>query len=103
MDGHVPQNGDTVLLGDSLGFMLIPSFLHLNAKLCADLPVHMCSCLVVVVHVFSFSQLRGVRDRVVNGLIKTDVIMPLLWFRWRIVFHDFMFSLMNRVIIGQIL
>ena len=32
VDGHVPQNGDAVLLGDSLGIMLIPSFLHLNAR-----------------------------------------------------------------------
>ena len=71
MDGHVPQNGGAVLLGDSLGFMLIPSFLHLNAKLCADLPVHMCSCLVVVVRVFSFSQFRAAKDQVVNDLIET--------------------------------
>ena len=46
VDGHVPHNGDVVLLGDSLGFMLIPSFLHLNTKLFADLPVHVYSCLV---------------------------------------------------------
>ena len=36
MDGHVPQNGDAVLLGDSLGIMLLPSFVHFNAKLFAD-------------------------------------------------------------------
>ena len=47
VDGHVPQNSDAVILGDSLGFMLIPSFLLLNAKLFADRPVHVCSCLVV--------------------------------------------------------
>ena len=51
MDGHVQQNSDAVILGDSLGFMLIPSFLHLNAKLLADLPMHVCSCLVVAVDV----------------------------------------------------
>ena len=55
MDGHVWQNGDVVLLGDSLGFMLILSFLHLNAKLFTDLPVHVCRCLVVAVYVLSFS------------------------------------------------
>ena len=29
--------------------------------------------------------------------------MPLSWFRRKIVFHDFMFSRMKRVIVGQIL
>ena len=48
MDGNVPQNGDIVFLGDSRGFMLIPSILHLNTKLFADLPVLVCSGLVVV-------------------------------------------------------
>ena len=71
MDGHVPQNGDAALLGDSLGFMLIPSFLHLNAKLFADLPVHVCSCLVVAVDVFSFSQFGATRDQMINGLVET--------------------------------
>ena len=70
MDGHVPQNSDSVILGDSPGFMLIPSFLHLNAKLFADLPVHVCSCLVVAVNVFSFSQFGAARDQVVNGLVE---------------------------------
>ena len=70
MEGHVPQNIDSVILGDSPGFMLIPSFLHLNAKLFADLPVHVCSCLVVAVDVFSFSQFRAARDQVVNGLVE---------------------------------
>ena len=51
--------------------MLIPSFLHLNAKLFADLQVHVCSCLVVAVDVFSFSQFRAARDQVVNGLVET--------------------------------
>ena len=69
--GHVPQNSDAVILGDSLGFMLIPSFLHLNAKLFADLPVHVCSCLVVAVDIFSFSQFRAARDQVVSGLVET--------------------------------
>ena len=39
VEGHFPQNSNAVILDDSLGFMLIPSFLHLNAKLFADLPV----------------------------------------------------------------
>ena len=46
VDGHVPQNSDAVILGESLGFMFIPSFLHLNAKLFADLPVHVCTALL---------------------------------------------------------
>ena len=71
VDGHVPQNSDTVIFGESLEFMLISSFLHLNAKLFADLPVHVCSCLVVAVDVFSFSQFRAARDQVVNGLVET--------------------------------
>ena len=50
VDGHVPQNSDAFILGDCLGFMLIPSFLHLDAKLFADLTVHVCSCLVVALH-----------------------------------------------------
>ena len=70
MDGHVPQNGDAVLPGDSHGFMLIPLFLHLSAKLFADLPVHARSCLVVALDVFSFSQFRAARDQMVNGLVK---------------------------------
>ena len=71
MDGRVPQNSEAVILGDSLGYMLIPSFLQLNAKLSADRPVRVCSCLVVAVEVFSFSQFRTARDQVVNGLVKT--------------------------------
>ena len=71
MDGHVPQNSDAVILVHNLGFMLIPSFLHLNAKLFADLPMRVCSCLVVAVDVFSFSQFRAARDQVVNGLVET--------------------------------
>ena len=51
--------------------MFIPSFLHLNAKLFADLPVHVCSCLVVAVGIISFSQFRAARDQVVNGLLET--------------------------------
>ena len=54
VDGHVPQNSDAV-----------------NAKLFADLPVLVCSCLVVAVDVFSFSQFRTARDQVVNGLVET--------------------------------
>ena len=62
VDAHVPQNGDAVLLGDSLGFMFIPSFLHLNTKLFVYLPVHVCSYLVVAVDVFSFSQFSGQKE-----------------------------------------
>ena len=71
MDGRVPQNSDALILGDSLGYMPISSFLHLNAKLFADLPVQVCSCLVVAVDVFSFSQFRTATDQVVNGLVQT--------------------------------
>ena len=31
----------------------------------------MCSCLVVAVDIFSFSQFRAARDHVVNGLVET--------------------------------
>ena len=71
MDGHVPQNNDAVILGDSLGFVVIPSFFHLNAKLIADLPLHVCSRLVVTVDIFSFSQFRATRDQVVINLVET--------------------------------
>ena len=84
MDGHVPQNGDAALLGDSHGFMLIPSFLHLNAKLFADLPVHVCSCLVVAMDVFSFSQFRAARDQMVNGLIETAT-KSAFWVHFRLL------------------
>ena len=84
MDGHVPQNSDSVILGDSLGFMLIPSFLHFNAKLLADLPVHVCSCLVVAVDIFSFSQFRASRDQVVNGLVET-AIQSTFWVQVRLL------------------
>ena len=70
MDGHVPQNGDIFFLGDSPGFMLVPSILHLNTKLFADLPVHVCSCVIVAVNVFSFRQFTAARYQVVNGFIK---------------------------------
>ena len=66
----VPQNGDAILLGDSLGFMLIPSFLQFNPKPFADVPVHVCSCLVVAVEVFSFSQFRAARNQMVKGLVE---------------------------------
>ena len=33
LEGHVPQNGDAVLLGGTRGFILIPSFFHLNTSL----------------------------------------------------------------------
>ena len=66
----VPQNGDAILLGDSLGFMLIPSFLQFNPKPFADVPVHVCSCLIVAVDVFSFSQFRAARNQMVKGLVE---------------------------------
>ena len=72
-----PQNGDAVP-GDSLGFMLIPSFLRLKTKLSADLPVHVCSCLVVAVDVFSFNQFRAAKDLMVNGLVETAP-KPSFW------------------------
>ena len=83
MDGYVPQNSD-VILGDSPGFMLITSFLQLNAKLFADLPVHGCSCLVVAAGIFSFSQFRAARDQVVNGLVE-KAIQSTFWVHVRIL------------------
>ena len=65
LSGHVPQNSDAVNLGDSLGFMLIPSFFRFNAKVFAALPVHVCCGLVVVVDIFSFSQFRQPETRLV--------------------------------------
>ena len=61
-----------------------PSFLHLNAKLFADLPVHVCSCLVVPVDVFSFRQFRAARDQVVNGLVETAT-QSKLWVHVRLL------------------
>ena len=49
--------------GDSLGFMLIPSFLHINAKLFAKLPVHVCNCLVVAVDVQPETRLSMVSSK----------------------------------------
>ena len=37
----------------------------------ADLPVHVCSCLVLAMDVFSLSQFRAARDQVVNDLFET--------------------------------
>ena len=74
---YVPQNGDAVP-GDSLGFMLIPPFLRLNTKLSADLPVHVCSCLVVAVDVFSFNQFRAAKDLMVKGVVETAP-KPAFW------------------------
>ena len=84
MDKHVAQSSDAVILADSLGFMLIPSFLHLNVKLFADLPLHMCSCLVVAVDIFSFSQFRAARDQVVNGLVETTT-QSIFWVHVRLL------------------
>ena len=83
MDGQVPQNGDAVLLGDSLGFMLIPSFLHLNAILFADFTVHVRSCLVMAVDLFSFSQFRTAREQMVNDLVETAT-QSALWVHVRL-------------------
>ena len=49
--------------GDSLGFMLIPSFLHLNAKLFAELPVHVGNCLAVTVDVQPETRLSMVSSK----------------------------------------
>ena len=65
--------------------MLIPSFLLLNTKLfvgLVDPPVHVCSCLVVAVDVFSFSQFGAARDQVVNGVVETATQSV----RWNITF-----------------
>ena len=64
--------------------MLIPLFLHLNAKLFADLPVLVCSCLVVVVGIFSLSQFRAARDQVVNGLVEVAT-QSTFWFHIRLL------------------
>ena len=84
MDGHVPQNNGTVILGDILGFMLIPSLLYLNAKSFADLPVHVCSCLVVAVDIVSFSQFMGTRDQAGNGLVEMST-QSTFWFYARLL------------------
>ena len=65
--------------------MLIPSFLHLNATLFADLPVHVCSCLVVAVDIISFSQFRAARDQVVNGLRIGAATQSTFWVHVRLV------------------
>ena len=50
--------------GDSLGFILIPSFLRLNAKLFAELQVHyVCNCLVVAVDVQPETRLSMVSSK----------------------------------------
>ena len=46
------------------------SFTSMTKSL-ADLPVHVCSCLVEAVDVFSFSQFRAARDQVVNSVVET--------------------------------
>ena len=78
MEGHVPQNGEAVLLGGSRGFILIPSFLHVNTKLFTDRPVYVCSCLVVAVYVYSFKQFRTASDQMTNGPIETAT-QSALW------------------------
>ena len=37
----------------------------------ADLPLHVCSCLVVTLDIFSFNQFRATRDQVVISLVET--------------------------------
>ena len=64
--------------------MLIPSFLHLNTKPFADLPVHVCNCLVVAVDVFSFNQFRAARDQMVNGLVETAT-KSTFWVHFRLL------------------
>ena len=86
--GMSHKNSDAVILGDSLGFMLIPSFLHLNVKLFADLQVHVCSCLVVAVDVFSFSKFRSARDQVVDGLVETATQSV----RWNITYLQIFYA-----------
>ena len=74
---YVPQNGDAVP-GDSLGFMLIPSFLHLSTKVtfCRSSSAYV--QLVVALDVFSFNQFRAARDQLVNGLVETAP-KPACW------------------------
>ena len=62
----------TLSFSVSLGFMLIPSFLHLNAKHFAHSPVNVFSCLVLAVDVFSFIQFSAARDKMVNDLVATQ-------------------------------
>ena len=76
MDGYVPQNGDAVFLGDSHGFMLIPSFLHLNTKLFADLPVH-------VLWRWMYSVLASL-GQMVNGLVETAT-KSAFWVHFRLL------------------
>ena len=48
------------------------------AKLSVDLPVHVCSCLVVAVDVFSFNQFRAAKDLMVKGVVETAP-KPAFW------------------------
>ena len=64
--------------------MLIPSLLYLNAKSFADLPVHVCSCLVVAVDIVSFSQFMGARDQAGNGLVEMST-QSTIWFQVRLL------------------
>ena len=66
--------------------MLIPSLLYLNAKSFADLPVHVCSCLVAV-DIVSFSQFMGARDQAGNGLVEMST-QPTFWFQVRLLEDD---------------
>ena len=67
--------------------MLIPSLLYLNAKSFADLPVHVCSCLVVAVDIVSFSQFMGARDQAGNGLVEMST-QSTVWFQVRLLEDD---------------
>ena len=67
--------------------MLIPSLRYLNAKSFADLPVHVCSCLVLAVDVFSFNQFRAAKDLMVNGLVEMST-QSTVWFQVRLLEDD---------------
>ena len=44
----------------------------------------MCSCLVVAVDIFSFSQFKAARDQVVNGLVETTT-QSIFWVHVRLL------------------
>ena len=68
--------------------MLIPSLLYLKAKSFADLPVHVCSCLVVAMDIVSFSQFMGARDRQAgNGLVEMST-QSTFWLQVRLLEDD---------------
>ena len=78
VDGHVPQNVDVILLGDSLEFMLIPSLLHLNAKVFADPLVPTCCCLFVAVDKTRWSMVSSKRPQSLHFIIIIIIIISTI-------------------------